>query len=103
MMLVFIGIGGSELKHLRTQASSRSQRVSGITPGSSLDSGTVLGWVARSTRARPFSLCQYLALPCGHFDGGVRIRWYWPYSSVARSMSSEALSLATLFFMLARG
>jgi len=40
-MLVFIGIGGSELKHFRTQASSRSHRVRGMTPGSSLDSGTV--------------------------------------------------------------
>src|SRR4051794_29791570 len=103
MIFVFIGIGGSELKHFRTQASSRSHRVKGMTPGSSLDRGTVFSWALRSTRARPFSLCQCSALPCGHLEAGVRMRWYWPYSKVGRSMSFDALSLATLFFMFAKG
>src|SRR5882672_1831115 len=41
--LTCMQIAGSELKHLRTQASRRAHFVRGMTSGSSLDSGVVLG------------------------------------------------------------
>jgi hypothetical protein len=57
-MSSLMGIGGIELKHLRTAASKRAHFVGGITSGSSWESRTELTSEDRSARAQSSKSAQ---------------------------------------------